>query len=171
MRAKQAERRQYPVKSSKMTPNPIWSIHIDAAVRPSEGGAAAAAILRDERGQICAWLQQHLAQPITNNEAEYAAAILALEFLLKLPRRKRPRRLEIYSDSQILVTQMNGLAAARSPALRQAQACLRALAIQFRQVSFHHIGREQNRLADALAAEVLAVSNTPQSYNISRNRI
>ncbi|PJH75019.1 MAG: bifunctional RNase H/acid phosphatase, partial [Anaerolineae bacterium CG_4_9_14_0_8_um_filter_58_9] len=67
----------------------------------------------------------------------------------------QPQEVHVYSDSQVVVQQMRGLATARAPAMRQAQARLRALIVQFEQVTFHHVPREQNRLADALANEVL----------------
>jgi len=59
----------------------------------------------------------------------------------------------LYSDSQILVYQMQGLASARAPGLRLAQLRLRDALRGSPPVVFHHIPRSQNRLADALANE------------------
>jgi ribonuclease HI len=90
---------------------------------------------------------------MTCNEAEYAAVQLALESLHDL--RSNPQEIHIYSDSLVMVQQMRGLAAARAPALKQAQLRVRGLLTQFQQVQFHHIPREKNRLADALANEAV----------------
>jgi ribonuclease HI len=115
-------------------------------------------IVRDETGHIRYWWQQR-AGSMTCNEAEYAAVIFAFEQLLKLDSRQRPSSIEIYCDSRVVVDQMSGLASAHAPGLRQAQARLKTLVIQFEQVTFHHVSREYNRLADALAFE--AVENAP----------
>jgi ribonuclease HI len=92
---------------------------------------------------------------MTCNEAEYAAVILAIESLSRL----RILEVDIFSDSQVVVHQMSGLASVKAPALRQAQARLRALLVGFERVTFHHVPREQNRLADALANEAVEKGN------------
>lgn len=129
-------------------------IYTDGAIRPERGVSGLAAIVRDEKGRICYWWSSK-AGALTCNEAEYAAAIFALEQLQRLPWRQEILEVEIFSDSRVVVDQMNGRAAAHAPALRQAQSRLRTLAARFRKVSFRHIGREQNRLADALAFEAV----------------
>ncbi len=127
-------------------------VHVftDGAIRPDAGVSGQAAIVRDEGWGIRHWWSRKAGR-MTCNEAEYAAVILALESLRAL----RPREVHIYSDSQVVVHQMQGLAAARAPALRQAQARARALTVQFERVIFHHIPREHNRLADALANDAV----------------
>jgi ribonuclease HI len=74
---------------------------------------------------------------------------MALEYIRAL--QNPPRELKLYSDSQVMVHQMQGIASAHAPALRQAQMRMRGLVVQFEKVTFHHIPREKNRLADALA--------------------
>jgi ribonuclease HI len=128
----------------------LYLIYTDGAIRPERGVSGLAAIVRDETGKVLYWWSRR-EKGMTCNEAEYAAAILAMESLLAS--RTNPREIRIHSDSQVLVHQMSGFAAARAPALRQAQMRLRGLILQFEKVSFRHIPREQNRLADALANE------------------
>lgn len=125
-------------------------VYTDGAIRPERGLSGLAAIVREEGGRILHWKCRRAGR-MTCNEAEYAAAIMALEFMRSL----RPQEIRLYSDSQVLVQQMSGLAAARAPALRQAQMRLRSLVLEFQKVSFHHIPRERNRLADALANEAV----------------
>lgn len=132
-------------------------VHTDGAIRPEKNVSGLAAVARDETGNIHAiWTRR--AGRMTCNEAEYAAAILALESL----RHAGVEKISIFSDSQVMVNQMNGIASAQAPALKQAQARLRALVVQFHKVEFQHIPREQNRLADALANE--AADGKEQSY-------
>lgn len=123
-------------------------VYTDGAIRPERGVSGLAAIIQDKTGKVIHWWSRRDGM-MTCNEAEYAAAILAFESLCTL--RNRPREVRVFSDSQVLVEQMNGRAAARAPGLRQAQIRLRGLTLEFEKVSFHHIPREKNRLADALA--------------------
>jgi len=125
-------------------------VYTDGAIRSERGVSGLAAIVRDETGKVLYWWSRR-DKKMTCNEAEYAAVILAMEFLRAS--RSNPHEVRVHSDSQVLVQQMSGYAAARAPALRQAQMRLRGLALQFEKVSFQHIPREQNRLADALANE------------------
>ena len=123
-------------------------VFTDGAIRPELGISGLAAIVRDEKGQILTWFSQR-AGAMTCNEAEYAAVQFALESVRAL----HPQEIHIFSDSLVVVHQMSGLAAARAPALKQAQLRVRSLVAQFQQVQFHHIPRERKRLADALANE------------------
>ena len=125
-----------------------YIIHTDGAIRLERGVSGLAAIVRDEKGRIIHWWSKR-EKRMTCNEAEYAAAIMAFEFLRAL--RINPREVKIFSDSQVMVHQMKGIASAHAPALREAQMRLRGLILQFERVTFHHIPREENRLADALA--------------------
>ena len=125
-----------------------YIIHTDGAIRLERGVSGLAAIVRDEKGRIIHWWSKR-DKRMTCNEAEYAAAIMALEYIRAL--QNPPRELKLYSDSQVMVHQMQGIASAHAPALRQAQMRMRGLIIQFEKVTFHHIPREKNRLADALA--------------------
>jgi ribonuclease HI len=123
-------------------------IHTDGATRLERGVSGLAAIVRDDKGKIIHWWCKR-EKRMTCNEAEYAAAIMALEYIRAL--QNPPRELKLYSDSQVMVHQMQGIASAHAPALRQAQMRMRGLVVQFEKVTFHHIPREKNRLADALA--------------------
>lgn len=109
-----------------------------------------AAVVYDEPGSIMLWWYRSAAQ-MTCNEAEYAAAIFALDQLIPF----RPLALTICSDSQVMVRQMRGEAAVRSPALRGLHQALRERVIQYDQVIFQHVAREENRVADALANEAI----------------
>jgi len=135
-------------------------IYTDGAIRPAEGASGLAAIVKDEQGNICYWWNCK-AGALTCNEAEYAAVIFALEQLGRLHDYQRIQEIEIFSDSRVVVDQMSGRAAAHAPALRQAQSRLSSLTGRFGKVSFHHIGREYNRLADALAFEAVSGDYTP----------
>jgi ribonuclease HI len=127
------------------------SIHCDGAIGDQHQATGLGVVVRNEAGEILGLLKRGL-PPMTNNEAEYAALVLGLEAAWGF----RPRALRIHMDSEVVVGQMRGTFAVRSPALKRwhTQAC--RLARRFREVAYVHIPREANRLADALAAEALA---------------
>jgi len=108
-------------------------------------------VLLNRQGRILAWGNQRL-NNMTNNEAEYAGLVLALEMALRL----QPRQLRIHLDSEVVVGQMNGRFGVRSPRLKpwHRRAC--HLARRLKQVTYQHIPRKRNRLADALAHEALS---------------
>jgi len=122
--------------------------HADGAISPHAAGAGALA--RDEQGALQLLANRKLSA-MTNNEAEYAGLLLVLE--LAAPYQAIP--IEIRMDSEIVVYQMRGRFAVNSAALKtmHRQAC--ALASKFQAVTYQHVPREHNRLADALAAEAL----------------
>lgn len=124
--------------------------YADGAIGHKSDHTGAAAVLLDSSGEIHAWRNRRLGR-MTNNEAEYAGLVLALELAARL----RPRGLRVYLDSAVVVGQMNGDCAVRSKGLKpwHRRAC--QLARQLKNVTYHHVPRHRNRLADALANEAL----------------
>jgi ribonuclease HI len=93
----------------------------------------------------------------TNNEAEYAALIRALEIAAgKLPEvfEVRPgeiTQIDCYADSELMIKQLNGLYKIKNATIRDNVFKIRILESELRiPVHYHHIRREQNVLADAL---------------------
>ncbi len=125
-------------------------IHVDGAVSGTEH-AGAAAVARTQEGYFIGWLSRQL-EPMSNNEAEYHAALLGLT----LAHRLGLKAVEIVSDSEVVVRQMQGQSRVMSARLKQLHQETCARTGYFEKVSFRHVGREQNHLADALAAEALA---------------
>lgn len=126
------------------------TIHIDGGTGGSDKRAGAAAVARTADGQFAGWLSEHL-PGMTNNEAEYHGLMLGLKVasLLGL------QRVQIVSDSEVVVRQMQGRSRVMSARLKllHRDACLAVR--QFASVEFRHVPREQNRLADALAGEAV----------------
>ncbi len=126
------------------------SIHVDGAMSGTTS-AGAAAIARTKEGYFVGWLSRQL-EPMTNNEAEYQAVLLGLA----LAQRLGANRVEIVSDSEVVVRQMQGQSRVLSGRLKglHQETCRRIG--YFEKVSFRHVTREYNHLADALATEALA---------------
>jgi ribonuclease HI len=82
-----------------------------------------------------------------NNVAEYVALLEALQCALTL----RAKTLHVYSDSQVVVKQMSGEYACRSPRLYSLHWICRKLARSF-DFSISHVPREHNTEANGLAS-------------------
>jgi len=93
----------------------------------------------------------------TNNLAEYSAVLRALEALLAAG---YTGPVEVRSDSQLLIRQLQGVYAVHSSRLQPLHHRVRALARRFARVTWIWVPREQNQRADALSRrayqEVLA---------------
>ncbi|MGA8149973.1 MAG: ribonuclease HI family protein [Terriglobales bacterium] len=81
-----------------------------------------------------------------NNVAEYLALMEALQCALGL----KARALHVYSDSEVVVKQMTGVYACRSPRLYTLNWTCRKLA-QSLTFSISHVSREDNAEANRLA--------------------
>jgi ribonuclease HI len=126
------------------------SIYCDGAVGEKRRATGLGVIIRDERNEIIGLVKRGM-PAMSSVEAEYAALVLALEAIQPY----QPRHLQIYSDNQVVIGQMQGRFAVNSPRLKRwhIQAC--RLAHRYQAITYHHIPRDENRLADALANEAL----------------
>ena len=121
-----------------------------------DGGAAGtkhvgvAAVARTDQGHFIGWMSKQLPQ-MTNNEAEYQAAMLGLG----LARYLRVNRVEIRADSEVVVRQMTGISRVNSARLKPLHQRACQMVAHFDLVHFQHIKREHNMLADALASEAI----------------
>lgn len=125
------------------------TVYADGSITAKHGGAGA--IVLDARGAVVL-LANRVLPVMTSTEAEYVGLILGMELALKAEAVLAEMRL----DSEVVVNQMAGYYAVNSPKLKTLhwQAC--DLARQFARVNYLHIPREENGLADALAAEASA---------------
>lgn len=87
----------------------------------------------------------------TNNVAEYQAVYLALERALELGAEDVAMKL----DSQLVVNQMNGIYKIKHPDLIPIHNRVRELIGRFKKVTFTHVRREFNTLADGMVNKIL----------------
>ncbi len=85
----------------------------------------------------------------TNNQAEYTAVITALELAKELD----ANAVELKSDSQLLVRQLNGEYAVRGEKIRPLFEKVTQLCQNFSRVTFTWIPREKNQMADNLTGK------------------
>lgn len=133
-----------------MPPEETFVIYSDGASRGNPGPAAIGAAIFDGSGQEVYRISRRLGVA-TNNEAEYRAAIAALEAALALG----ARRVELRMDSELVVRQVTARYKVRNPRLIRYHRRVLDLRARFQEVVVRHVPRGENRLADSLANQAL----------------
>jgi len=90
---------------------------------------------------------KYLGPMFTNNEAEYMALIFGLEEA-KL---NGIKELNVYGDSKLVIMQSQGLWKINHDHLRKLNNEVRNLSSSFTKITFNHIPREENTIADKLS--------------------
>jgi len=90
----------------------------------------------------------------TNNQAEYHA----LKFGLEEAKNRGSRTIHVYLDSLLVVNQMKGVYKVKNRDLLPVHQMIWTLVHQFEEVTFTHVPRELNKLADAMVNEILDAS-------------
>jgi probable phosphoglycerate mutase len=130
------------------------TIRCDGGASPNPGPAGAGAeIVDDSTGEVIAELSEPLGIA-TNNQAEYRALLIALERALELG----AQAVTVYADSELVVRQVLGLYAVKDAALKPLHDRAKQMLERFARRSVHHVPREQNQRADALATAAIARS-------------
>jgi ribonuclease HI len=122
----------------------------DGGSRGNPGPAASAYVLEAEDGTVL----DARGEPIgvaTNNVAEYRALVNGLAKATEFG----VDELEVVSDSELLVKQMNGEYRVKSPALVELSLEASHLAKQLGRVRYRAVRRIENELADRLVNEAL----------------
>ena len=124
----------------------VWKMYIDGASRNNPGPSGAGFCLNRLDETVCE--QGFYLGRCTNNQAEYLALLVGLHFVHEFV--DKNEKLTIYSDSQLLVRQMNNMYKIRDPILKKMQILVREMLLGYG-VLFCHIYREDNVRADLLA--------------------
>jgi ribonuclease HI len=119
---------------------------IDGAARGNPGPAGAGVYVELSGDRVSEELFEALGRT-TNNVAEYRALLLALDRASEIG----AEEVEIFSDSRLLVEQVNGNYRVKAEHLKPLVAKAVARAKGFRRFVLVHVPREKNRKADRLA--------------------
>lgn len=140
-------------------------IFTDGGSRGNPGPSAVGFVFCNEKGQVIKKYGEYLGEEITNNEAEYNAVILALKKFKALFGKKLAKNtdVDIKSDSELLVKQMNGEYKIMEPDIQKLFLEVWNLKLDFKKIKFTLINRERNKEADALVNEALDNNNSKQS--------
>jgi formyltetrahydrofolate-dependent phosphoribosylglycinamide formyltransferase len=136
--------------------------YTDGGSRGNPGPAAAGFVLTDTMGaQLQA--EAFFLGKTTNNVAEYTAIIKALEAAKGLGGKK----VMVFSDSELLVRQLNGQYKVKSEQVRPLYKQATALINEFESCKVRHIAREKNKEADKLVNQALNLESDVEAKDES----
>jgi ribonuclease HI len=118
--------------------------YVDGGSHGNPGPSGIGVVIQTPEGEvirIAKWVGHQ-----DNNVAEYLALLEAMQHAVEV----NARALHVFSDSEVIVKQMTGEYACRSPRLHSLNWTCRKLARSF-DFSIVHIPREHNREANRLA--------------------
>ena len=87
----------------------------------------------------------------TNNVAEYSAAIIGLEYAVKLG----ASSVKLFADSELMVKQLNGVYRVKNEGLKPLYQKVKELIAKIGSVEVQYIPRAMNKEADALANKAI----------------
>lgn len=132
-------------------------IYTDGGAVGNPGPAAAGAVFCNEKEEVIKRYSKFLGENLTNNEAEYKAAIFGLKKFKALFGKKLAKRaeIELRSDSKLLVNQITGKWKIKEPKIQPLFLKLWNLILDFGEIKFKLISREENKKADHLVQKAL----------------
>ncbi|XP_073109552.1 uncharacterized protein [Elaeis guineensis] len=125
-------------------PDPAWVLYIDGASNAQ--GSGAGFLLTSPEGVVT----EHALRfdfKASNNQAEYEALVAGLKLALELG----IDRLQVFSDSQLIVKQTKGKFETRDPTMAKYRQKVKDLVTPFKHFEISHIPRAENARADALS--------------------
>ena len=124
-------------------------VFTDGGSRNNPGPAGIGIVIQDLTGTVLETKNEYIGEK-TNNEAEYLALIQGLKLALKYGKKAL-----VFLDSELVVRQLNGQYKVKNAGLKPLFDEVQVLKMGFTNLSFKHIIREKNRLADKLVNEAI----------------
>ncbi len=122
----------------------------DGGSRGNPGPSASGFVLLDEHDTVILKSGVYLGIT-TNNQAEYQS----LKFGLEQARKLGAQEVEVYMDSLLVINQMKGVFKVKNRDLWPIHEAIKELAKSFKSVTYAHVPRELNKLADAEVNQTL----------------
>jgi ribonuclease HI len=127
-------------------PNNKLFIHIDGASLGNPGPSGIGIVVENDKGEIISECSEYIGEG-TNNQAEYQSAISALQ----LANGWGASAVELYTDSELLARQLQGIYKVKDPILGELHKQIKELSKKFQFIKVTHIPRERNVRADLLS--------------------
>ncbi len=129
------------------------TVRTDGGAQGNPGPAASAFVVENEKRIIC--LHSEYIGWATNNQAEYRALIMALEYVQM---NFSDKKIKIFTDSQLMVRQLKGKYKVKSQNLVPLWSKARKL-VEKLNASLEWCKRDKNRLADSLVEMIRRVKS------------
>lgn len=130
--------------------------YTDGGSRGNPGVSGAGVVVKDENGKTLKEVSEFLGNG-TNNFAEYAAVILALRTLKQMfGKETREMKFDICLDSELVKKQLSGEYQIKEPGLVPQFIEVNNMRVtHFPHLTFTHVSREENQMADRLANDAM----------------
>lgn len=138
------------VSGAKSTSDSAVTIYSDGGSRGNPGPSAAGFVIFDANQQVIEQGGEYLGIT-TNNQAEYHGVRLGMEKAIE----RKFKRIDFNIDSMLVVNQMKGFYKIKNRELWPIHERIRELMKQFDKVTFNHVRREFNQLADGMVNKTL----------------
>ncbi|MFH1254967.1 MAG: ribonuclease HI family protein [bacterium] len=125
-------------------------IYTDGGARGNPGPAGIGAVILDENENVIGEVSEYIGEA-TNNQAEYKALIAGL---LKA-KGMGAEEIEVFSDSELMVKQLNREYRVKDEDLAVLFAKAHNASLGFKKIVFKHIRRGKNKLADKLVNQAI----------------
>lgn len=127
-------------------------IYTDGACRKNPGPSAIGIVFLDNKGNLIAEHKECIGMG-TNNEAEYKAIIKALQLGTAYCRKK----VNIFSDSELVINQINGVYAIKVDRLQDLCRAVKDMERLYQEVIYNHVSRANKHTirADNLCNQAL----------------
>jgi len=125
-----------------------YSLYVDGAADLNTKTAGVGGVFYNNANEEVYSFSEYL-DDATNNEAEYTALIKGIKLGLEL----KLLNLNIYSDSQLIVRQINGEYQVKNDRMKKLHLKVLNLLKQYNNWSINHIMRDENKIADKLSKE------------------
>ncbi|GKU90839.1 hypothetical protein SLEP1_g4783 [Rubroshorea leprosula] len=143
----------------KAPEHPLWVLYVDGATNVEGSGAGAVLLSPD------GFRSEHALRfkfQTTNNAAEYEALIYGLKLAAEL----KVQSIQVFSDSQLVVLQVNGSCDIRDPQLGRYASVVNRLKSRFASFQIDKIPRADNQRADELSKLASSQDINPQRSTI-----
>ena len=122
------------------------TVYTEGASRGNPGHAGIGIVIVDSQGNLIKELSDYIGET-TNNIAEYTAFLTAL----KEVREMEYDEVEVVSDSELMVKQINGEYQVKNVGLKKLYDQAKEIIKEFKSFSIRHVRRGENKRADELA--------------------
>ena len=136
----------------------ILKLFTDGGARGNPGPGASSALIFSETDKLLNFTAKYFVVT-TNNNAEYQALLIGIKAAAKTVSSEFAGdpsiQLDCYLDSELAVKQMNGIYKISDANIKSIKAQIDLVTKTFKKVTYTHIRREQNKLADKLVNLIL----------------
>jgi ribonuclease HI len=142
---------QKPVKTDDKTMNSkAVKLYTDGGARGNPGPAGIGYVIYNSDNSVVKKYDKYIGEA-TNNFAEYTALLYGLEECHKI----RAKKVQVFMDSELVVKQLDGQYRVKNAELKPIYEKVKGLSGGFENITFSHVPRERNQVADELVNKAL----------------